>query len=114
MKTLYLANTGYSKKPTIPCNAWVKRDDFMDIISSWQVVTAAQAKQAIADYDVLAVHYEQLQGYCSVACVHAVHDSTGTEIDKIANALQREQDKHKAKVALYDSLLQHLLHMHSE
>lgn len=111
MKTLYLVNTGYVNQPVIPCNEWLKRGDFIDAISAWQVVPAVQAKQAIADYDVLAVHYEQLQGYYKVACVHTVYDSTGTEIDKLANALQRVQDKHKAKVAMYDSLLQHLLHM---
>lgn len=110
MKTLYLVNTGYSNQPVIPCNKWLSRADFMDAISSWQVVPAMQAKQAITDYDVLAVHYEQLQGYCKVASYNTVYDSTGSEIDKLATALQRVQDKHKAKVAMYDSLLQHLLH----
>lgn len=102
MKTLYLVNTGYDKQPVIPCNEW---------LNSWQVVPAMQAKQAIADYAVLAVHYEQLQGYCKVVSFNTVYDSTGSEIAKLANALQRVQDKHKAKVAMYDSLLQHLLHM---
>lgn len=111
MKTLYLVNTGYSNQPVIPCNEWLKHADFMDTISAWQVVPAMQAKQAVADYDVLAVHYEQLQGYCKVASFNTVYDSTGSEIDKLANALQRVQDKHKAKVAMYEDLLQHLLHM---
>lgn len=111
MKTLYLVNTGYTAQPIIPYNEWLKHVDFMDALSAWQVVPAMQAKQAIADYDVLAVHYEQLQGYCKVASSNTVYDSTGSEIDKLANALQRVQDKHKAKVAMYDSLLQHLLHM---
>ena len=110
MKTLYLVNTGYKAQPVIPCNEWLARADFTDIISAWQVVpTATQAKQAIADYDVLAVHYEQLQGYCEVASFNTVYDSTGSEIDKLATALQRVQDKHEAKVAMYESLLQHLL-----
>lgn len=104
MKTLYLVNTGYTKQPVIPCNEWLKHADFMDIISAWQPVSAMQAKQAIADY-------EQLQGYCKVASFNTVYDSTGSEIDKLASALQRVQDKHEAKVAMYDSLLQHLLHM---
>lgn len=111
MKTLYLVNTGYDKQPVIPCNEWLKQADFADTISSWQVVPAMQAKQAATDYDVLAVHYEQLQGYYKVASFNTVYDSTGSEIDKLANALQRVQDKHNAKVAMYDSLLQHLLHM---
>ena len=110
MKTLYLVNTGYSNQPTIPCNEWLKRADFEDVINSWQPVSAMQAKQAIADYDVLAVHYEQLQGYCKVASFNTVYDSTGSEIDKLASALQRVQDKHKAKVAMYEDLLQHLSH----
>ena len=108
MKTLYLVNTGYSKQPTIPCNEWLKRVDFEDVISTWQPVSAMQAKQAIADYDVLAVHYEQLQGYYKVASFNTVYDTTGSEIDKLASALQRVQDKHKAKVSVYEDLLQHL------
>lgn len=110
MKTLYLVNTDYSNPPAIPCNEWLKHSDFVDTISAWQPVSAVQAEQAIAKYDVLAVHYEQLQGYCRVASVSPVYDSTNSEIDKLANALQRVQDKHNAKVAMYDSLLQHLLH----
>lgn len=109
MKTLYLVNTGYNKHPVIPCNEWLNQADFEDIISYWQVVPAAQAKQATADFDVIVVRYEQLQGYYKVASFSTVYDSTGSEIDKLANALQRVQDKHKAKVAMYDSLLQHLL-----
>lgn len=111
MKTLYLVNAGYTKQPIIPCNEWLKHSAFMDTISAWQVVPAVQAKQAIADYDVLAVHYEQLQGYCKVASFNTVYDNVGSEIDKLASALQRVQDKHKAKVAVYEDLLQHLLHM---
>lgn len=110
MKTLYLVNTGYSNQPIIPCNEWLKQADFADIISSWQVVPAVQAKQAIADYDVLAIHYEQLQGYCKVASFNTAYDSASTEIDKLTSALQRVQDKHMAKVAIYEDLLQHLLH----
>lgn len=110
MKTLYLVNTGYANQPVIPCNEWLKQAELMDTVSAWQVVPAVQAKQAIAEYDVLAVHYEQLQGYCKVASFNTVYDSTGSEIDKLANALQRVQDKHNAKVAMYEDLLQHLLH----
>lgn len=110
MKTLYLVNTGYTAQPTIPCNEWLKRADFVDAISTWQPVSAVQAKQAIADYDVLAVHYEQVQDYYKVASFNTVYDGIGNEIDKLANALQREQDKHNAKVAMYEDLLQHLLH----
>ena len=108
MKALYLVNTGYKPQPEIQYNEWVKLVDLMANLSTWQIVPKAQAMQAIDSYEVLCVRYEQLQGYCCVVNSYAVYCSAANEFDRISNAMQREQDKHKAKLAMYNSLLKHL------
>lgn len=109
MKTLYLVNTGYKPQPKVKLDVWVKHTDFMDAFSAWHIAPKAQAMQAIDSYEVLCVRYEQLQGYCMATSSHAiVYCSAANEFDRVSIAMQREQDKYNAKLAMYNSLLKHL------
>lgn len=80
----------------------------MDALSTWQIAPKAQAMQAIDSYEVLCVRYEQLQGYCKTVSSLVVYCSAANEFDRVSIAMQREQDKYNAKLAMYNSLLKHL------
>ena len=108
MKTLYLVNTGYKPQPKVSHSDWVKHADFMGAFSTWQIAPKAQAIQAIDSYEVLCIRYEQLQGYCKVLSSGIVYCSAANEFDRVSNAMQREQDKYNAKLAMYNSLLKQL------
>lgn len=110
MKTLYLVNAGYKPQPQPTLNhaEWIKHEDFMNSISAWHIAPKAQAMQAVDSYEVMYICYEQLAGYCKVVGVHTVQCSAASEFDRVSNAMQRAQDKHRAKLAMYNSLLEHL------
>ena len=110
MKTLYLVNTGYAKQPVFNCVEWVERSDFMDSISAWRIAPKAQALQATDSYEVLCVKYEQLHGYCKVVTATIVLSGAASEYAKVNNAMQSVSEKHRAKMDLYASLLEHIAH----
>ena len=112
MKSIYAVNVHHVAQPTFNTDEWMTKADFLNKASLWQYMPKEQAMRKLAEYEVIRICYVQVRGYCKVISTHsvAIAGSTGSEIDKLANALQRVQDKHKAKVAMYEDLLQHLLH----